>query len=88
MTRKPAPNWEDRTRLEAAAAWFNRVGFPDDPPSPEDLEAFELWKADSPENVRMFNIVKDEMLPYDNPLFRFLLKERVAALEAESDAKD
>src|SRR3546814_7030626 len=81
--------WENRARMEAAVSWFIRIEMADDGLGAHDLEAFELWKADCPENGRAFDRVKDEMSGFDNPLFRFMLAARVnSALTAKSDVKD
>ena len=89
MTGDSISTWENRARMEATVSWFIRIEMADDRLGAHDLEAFELWKADCPENGRAFDRVKDEMDAFDNPLFRFMLAARVnSALTAKSDAKD
>ncbi|MCW0199903.1 DUF4880 domain-containing protein [Sphingopyxis sp.] len=89
MTRDSATEREKKARNDAATLWYIRIELADDPVGADQMEAFESWKAEHPDNAKEFELVKDAQRPFDNLLFRFLVKDRLkASLAAKSDPKD
>lgn len=80
MTKPIASTWHEQARMEAAAAWLDRMV--DGPLGPDDQGAFDLWKADAPENAETFDRMEAAMRVFDDPRIAPMLD----ALRAEAYA--
>lgn len=65
MTEPTASTRYELARIEAAAAWHVRMM--DGPLDADEQAAFDTWKADSPENAKIFEIGESALREYDDP---------------------